>query len=68
LIKEKLDLETEAELFFDDNPEVYRLFCQFVDEVIGRGYKKFAVAAIWERLRWEMSLTRNSQSPFIPTK
>lgn len=38
------------------NPQFYPLFVRFTLELIERGYKKFGVRLIWERIRWESFL------------
>jgi len=49
-------LELEWRDFHRDNPHIYRLVCRYADEVIALGLKEYAIATIWERLRWHLTI------------
>jgi uncharacterized protein HemY len=49
-------LYNEWKLYHKQNPHVYQLVCKYADEVINRGYKEYAIATIWERLRWHLTI------------
>ena len=46
-------LEIEFWIFHFTNPHVYKLFCHFTRQAITRGYKRFSVSMVIERVRWE---------------
>jgi hypothetical protein len=59
LFTEKLD---SFFAFHRDNPEVYRLFCQYTFQLINAGYQKGSAREIVERVRWHSKIeTRGSQ-------
>jgi hypothetical protein len=49
-------LEAAFQAFHAEHPEVYRKFCDYADEVIGRGFKQFSSDAIFHRVRWFMKV------------
>lgn len=49
-------LEDDFWRFHWANPVVYQVFSRFALEAALRGRRKFGVAAIWERMRWELNL------------
>jgi hypothetical protein len=59
-----MSLEEAAVVFHKANPHVYALFKRFALEVMAKGYKKFSVAAVWERMRWEAMFSVNHTDPF----
>jgi hypothetical protein len=42
--------------FHHDNPHVYDFICQYADEAIRAGHKQYAMATIWELIRWEVTV------------
>ena len=48
--------EVRFNQFHKDNPEVWRLWCQFTNEAISRGLRRVGSGLIIERIRWETSL------------
>ncbi len=58
------DLGNAAWKFDQNNPHVYSLFTRFAREVLGKGRGKFGIAAIWERMRWEMAFSTVDDKPF----
>jgi len=46
------ELAQKALKFLADNRIVYPAFCKLADQVIANGKLEFAVASIWERMRW----------------
>jgi hypothetical protein len=51
-----MSLESEMFDYHRDNPHIYRYVDQFAQEAIRAGYKKFAIATIWEKIRWEIRI------------
>ncbi len=49
-LKEKFDIWNE------ENPEVYKLFCKFTFQAIERGHKSLSAWMIVNRIRWETSV------------
>lgn len=60
-MSDKPRLYDEWLAFHEINPEIYRLVCRYADEVLARGYKEYAIATIWERIRWHMSIEMRSE-------
>lgn len=55
-MKTRLDeLKEQAQKFHNDHPEVWDNFVKFTFDRIQRGYKKYSVYSIMERIRWDMS-------------
>lgn len=50
-------LGAAAEKFDNENPHVYVLFAGFARTALTSGRKRFGIAAIWERMRWEMAFS-----------
>ena len=50
-------LEAQFATFHSANPHVYDLYVKFARQAKARGYKKFSIAVITERIRWEVALT-----------
>lgn len=42
----------QFEEFHANNPEVFRLFCYFTNQVINAGHKKYSAEAIFNQIRW----------------
>ena len=40
--------------FHAANPQIYELYCEYVDKVIARGFKKFPSTAIWGAMNWDL--------------
>lgn len=49
-------LEAQFATFHAANPHVYELYVRFTREAKNRGYRKFSIAAITERVRWETNI------------
>jgi len=49
-LKEKFDLWDE------ENPEVYKLFCKFTLQAAEKGHKRLSAWMIVNRIRWETSV------------
>lgn len=48
-----------AERFDRENPHVYELLKRFAKQVKDRGRARFGIAAIYERVRWEVAIETN---------
>ena len=44
-------LHNEFLTYHEANPRVYQLVNRFAQEAISRGYYRYAIATIWERIR-----------------
>jgi hypothetical protein len=53
-------LHNEFLAYHEANPRVYRLVDRFAQEAISRGYYQYAIATIWERIRWEVTIVNRS--------
>lgn len=49
-------LEEAFNEFHGENPRVYQLFCEYAQELIGRGYTRFSSDAILHRVRWRVEV------------
>lgn len=57
-------LEIEFREYDKANPEVWRMFCRFAFDAIGRGRKALSVSLIIERIRWEVFIVTESGDGF----
>lgn len=57
-------LYEEWEEFHKANPKVYELVCHYAQQVINRGLEEYAIATIWERLRWHLTIETHSETDF----
>jgi hypothetical protein len=62
--KSQAVLEDEWRIYHTKYPEVYTYVCRFADEVIKLGYTKYAIATIWERIRWHVSIELGKKDEF----
>jgi hypothetical protein len=49
-------LQDRFEVYHKENPRVYELFVKFAKEVKAAGFKNFSANAIFERIRWYVSV------------
>lgn len=49
-------LEDKFETYHKENPIVYELFVKFANEAKAAGFKNFSANAIFERIRWYVSV------------
>ena len=52
------EMAEQCQAFHDEHPEVWRLFVKFTNNVIEAGFKNYSANAIFERIRWEVDVTR----------
>jgi len=57
-------LYEEWRAYHEMNPQVYELICKYAQEVLDRGWKEYAIATIWERLRWHLTIEVRSAHDF----
>jgi len=50
--------------FTKDNPDVWRLFCDFTFDRINKGFKNYSANAIFERIRWEKDIGGDGVAQF----
>ena len=58
------EMRQSAIKFHQENPEVWRLFVQFTNQMIRRSFKNYSVYAIMERIRWEFDAGGDGVSVF----
>ncbi len=54
----------EFERFHDANPEVWEFFERFCLEMINAGQTGFGAPVIWEHIRWETRIQKESDGPY----
>ena len=52
-------LYNEWRVYHENNPRIYQLICAYAEAAIRRGHNKYAIATIWERIRWEITVDTN---------
>jgi hypothetical protein len=57
-------LQKEWRLYHEANPRIYQLICKFANQAIARGFREYAIATIWERLRWHLQIEIRSDEEF----
>jgi hypothetical protein len=57
-------LQAAFDIFDAANPRFWILFESFTQAVIDRGFTKFSVANIYERVRWEVQIATDSDDGF----
>lgn len=50
------ELEIKFNQYNLNNPHVYNLFTKYANEVIGAGHERYSSKAIFERIRWHLSI------------
>lgn len=40
-------------VYLDKNPHVYHLICEYANEALNAGHAAYAIATIWELIRWD---------------
>jgi hypothetical protein len=63
-MSDRTSLYEEWRAYHEMNPQVYQLICKYAQEVIDRGWKKYAIATIWERLRWHVTVEVQTADDF----
>ena len=53
-------MKKEFEEFHEANPRVYELFERFTFKIIERHYDHYGVSAVFERIRWHMTIDTTS--------
>lgn len=48
------ELEDEWATYHVAHPRVYELICKFASVAIAKGRKRYAIATIWELIRWHV--------------
>ena len=56
--------EERFDAFDAEHPEVYRLFCQLVGDLMAAGRTKYSADAILHRIRWEFDVNRKRDKTF----
>jgi hypothetical protein len=58
------ELYREWRIYHRKNPRIYQLICKFAKQAIARGFEEYAIATIWERLRWHLQIEIRSDEEF----
>jgi len=56
-----MSLDAEFQSFHARHPHVYNYVCHYAQQAISKGYKRFAIATIWERIRWEVLMVSDDE-------
>jgi hypothetical protein len=59
-------LEQEFWLFHAEYPHIYVMLCGYVEELLNQGYTKFAIACVWEHMRWELTVKSGDRDFVLP--
>jgi hypothetical protein len=62
--KPKKELAEEWIDYHLANPHVYELICQYANDVLRAGHTKYAIAPIYERLRWHLLFETRTATDF----
>jgi hypothetical protein len=55
--------------FHAANPQIYELYCKYVNKVIDRGFKKFSSTTIWGAMNWDLDEEARTKRIFaLPKK
>lgn len=58
------EMLAEFRAFHIRHPQVFSMFCQFALEKMSQGFKNYAAATIFERVRWETPLGDDGNMQF----
>ena len=58
------EMRSQVTEFHNNNPEVWKMFVGFTFEMIMSGRKHYSVNAVFERLRWEVDISRGPANTF----
>ena len=59
-----MSLESKFWTYHKANPQVFNLFKHFANEARSKGYAQYSAKAIFERVRWEVSVNTNDPEKF----
>ena len=59
-------LYAEFLAYHEANPRVYELVKRFASEAIAARHRRFGIAMIWERVRWEVMVKRTAPIVKMP--
>jgi hypothetical protein len=60
------DLYQEWRAYHEEHPQVYQLVCRFAQEALDRGFHEYAIATIWERIRWHVTVEIRKEEFKLP--
>lgn len=49
-------IQARFEQFLAENPHVYRLFRQYAEQLLARGWDRYSADAILHRIRWHLNV------------
>lgn len=58
------ELTDQVKAFHAEHPQVWRLFRQFTQELIDRGFTHYSAKGVFERIRWETAEADTGKSEF----
>ena len=58
------EMRSQVAEFHANNPEVWKMFVGFTFEMIMSGRKHYSAKAVFERLRWEVDISRGPANTF----
>ena len=57
-------IQARFELFDREHPEVFAEIVRLATQVRARGFKRFSIRTIWERMRWTFFMKRGPDDEF----
>lgn len=61
-----MSLESEMLSYHAANPQIYEYVDQYAQQAIRAGYQHFAIATIWEKIRWEIAVVTRDHDFKLP--
>ncbi len=58
-------IQERFEAYHDAHPEVYAVLVAFCDLAKRRGITKLGVSLLWERMRWSLTIERDSEVDYL---
>jgi hypothetical protein len=60
------ELYKEWQDFHRENPRIYQMICHYSQQVIDAGHDHYAIATIWERMRWHFHVETKDKDFKLP--
>ena len=57
-------IQERFEVFHKDHPEVYSYLLGLCLELRGKGFKRYGIRSLWERVRWHFQVEKNLGADF----
>ena len=52
--------------YHQKNPHIYALICRYAEQAVRAGHKEYAIATIWELIRWEFTVVTVDENFALP--